>query len=115
MRTADEKRSLLNGISHIKKGDMRGKHEIRPFKLPDAVIKAVKDHIDKFSVMDSHYCRAETKKKYFEEGLSVRKMHKMYQSDVALNDPNLQVSEQAYRKILNLHGSYGFFVPKKDR
>lgn len=115
MRTADEKRVNFEGGCRMAQDDLRGTHQNRPFKLPENVITSVKNHIDSFPVMDSHYCHAETNRKYFEEGLSARKMHRMYVADIVSKDPDMVVSEQMYRKILGLHGSFGFFVPKNDR
>lgn len=42
------------------------------------MIDEVREHIKKFPVIESHYCRENTKRKYLEEGLSIGKMYKLY-------------------------------------
>lgn len=75
-----------------------------------------RDHIKSFPVMESHYCRESTKKKYLEEGLSIAKMYRMYVTDVGKGrDESDLVSQSMYEKIFNTEFNYGFFVPKKDR
>lgn len=95
--------------------DERGKHLNRPFRVPDASKNVVREHIGSFPVMESHYCRKNTAKKYLEEGLSLSKMYRMYKDDIERRGKNSFVSEQIYRRIFNTEFNYGFFIPKKDR
>lgn len=95
--------------------DERGKHFNRPFKVPESLKNVVREHIRSFPVIDSHYCRENTTKKYLEEGLSLCKMYKLYKDIVEERGETLFVSEQMYRRIFNSEFNYGFFIPKKDR
>lgn len=95
--------------------DTRGTHQNRPFRVPQYVIEAVNNHIDSFPTMESHYCWADSQRKYFEEGLNIRKMYKMYMEDIGSKKEEYYVSESFYRKLLNTKGSDGFFHPKKDK
>lgn len=101
--------------TQVNVSDQRGKHNTRPFRISEPVRTLVKEHIESFPVIDSHYCRANTTKKYLEEGLSITKMYKMYVEQRHLNNDNNIVSHQFYEKIYNYEYNYGFFKPKKDR
>lgn len=114
IRTADKKFQAANGTLVVG-NDERGKHLNRPFKVPDMLKNTAREHISSFPVIDSHYCRENTTKKYLEEGLSLRKMYKMYKDDITQRGENSFVSEQMYRRIFNSEFNYGFFIPKKDR
>lgn len=61
--------------------DQRGRHDNRANKYPLEIVQGVEDHINKYPVMDSHYCRETTQRKFLEEGLSITKMYKMYVSE----------------------------------
>lgn len=115
MRTADKKHNSSAEQKEVLKSDQTGTHKNNPFKIPPRNIEAVMEHIKSFPVMDSHYCREETKRKYLEEGLSVCKMFRMFSEDVVSENPDLRVSENMYRNIFNTKFYLGFFVPKKDR
>lgn len=101
----------MKGVIHA---DERGKHKNNPFKIPSSHVQAVLDHIDSFPVMESHYCRAESKREYLEEGLTISRMYKMYKEDIG-EPGGLNVSEYMYRHIFNTERNLGFFIPKKDR
>lgn len=94
--------------------DGRGTAKQNPFKVSDAVIEQVKNDIELYPVMDSHYCRETTKRKYLEEGLTLSEMYRRYNRRMAENNQKI-VSEQMYRKIFNTKFNYGFFKPKNDR
>lgn len=114
IRTADKKIYMVNSTQIIE-SDKRGKHSTRPCRIPDAVKTIAKEHIESYPVIDSHYCRANTTKKYLEEGLSLSKMYRMYVEQRHLNNDNNIVSHQTYERIFNYEYNYGFFKPKKDR
>ena len=54
--------------------DMRGYHEPK-HKLFANNGQFIKDHIESFPIMGSHYCRDGTSRKYLEPGLNIVKMH----------------------------------------
>lgn len=58
--------------------DLRGSHNNCPFKYPVEMEDEVVNHIRKFPVIESHYCRENTQRQYLDPGLSVTKMYAMY-------------------------------------
>lgn len=71
-------------------------------------VKEVKAHIESFPVVDSHYCRASSGKKYLESALNIPKMYSLYKQTT-----QAPVSEWIYRNIFN-EFNISFFKPKKD-
>ncbi|XP_047986390.1 uncharacterized protein LOC125226450 isoform X2 [Leguminivora glycinivorella] len=93
--------------------DQRGKKS-PPNKTKREDVQQVKNHIESFPVMDSHYCRKDTKKKYlYPDAKSVVNMHGLYVDFCKENNEN-PVSESKYRHIFNEEYNYSFYSPKKD-
>ena len=97
----------------------QGKHTKK--KLPQADVEAVKMHINSFPVVESHYCRSRTQKKYLESGLSIRKMYDMFceqrqskalQGGLEYQEP---IKEHFYREVFRTQFNIDFHQPKKDR
>ena len=78
----------------------------------ETLLKEVKDHISSFAVIDSHYCRAKSLKKYLDSSFSVSKMYKMYTE--ACRGPN-KLSEFKHRQVFDTFFNLGFHRPKKDQ
>lgn len=93
--------------------DKRGKHENRR-KLALELIDSVKAHIKSFPLVESHYCRVNTRKKYLDENLSVAKMHRLYLFNHVESHPHTATLRQ-YRDIFNTYFNLSFFKPKKDQ
>ena len=92
---------------------MRGKH--RPYnKTTDQAIKNVKQHIESFLVMASHYSRKDLKNIYLESGLSIAKMYSLYKIQCEEINQN-PVSSITYRRTFCKDCNYSFFKPKKDQ
>ncbi|XP_031355412.1 uncharacterized protein LOC116179702 [Photinus pyralis] len=72
------------------------------------------EHIKRFPVIESHYCRRTTKRKYLEPNLSVAKMYNLYVKDCEEKN-TIPVKLSYYRHIFTHNFNYGFHVPKKDR
>ena len=113
VRTAVKKILKTPGGVLISEPDYRGKHDNRPNSYPDEMLNEVRQHIESFPVMESHYCRKDTKKKYLEENLNLSKMYSMYEFDKKEKKEDY-VAEQKYCKIFNTEYNYSFFLPKKD-
>ncbi|KAF5282318.1 hypothetical protein FQR65_LT14372 [Abscondita terminalis] len=95
-------------VNQIKK-DNRGKQSKASAKKEE-----IKSHINRFPVIDSHYCRRTTKRKYLEANLSVVKMYDLYTK--WCNDNDISPAKLSYyRYIFTTEFNYGFHVPKKDR
>ncbi|CAG9787649.1 unnamed protein product [Diatraea saccharalis] len=92
--------------------DKRGKKS-PPNKTKKEDVQRVKDHIKCFPVMDSHYCRKDSKKKYlYPDAKSVINMYRLYEDSCKEKNKN-PVSESKYRDIFNEEYNYSFFSPKK--
>ena len=73
------KKKAGSNLTQIVLPDYRGKHHNRPLALKEHEKEAIRDHIQSFPRMESHYCRECTERKYLEEGLSISLMYRMYQ------------------------------------
>ena len=88
-------------------------------KTADREIFAVKQHIESFPAIESHYCRASTSRSYLDPNLTIKKMHKLFLEKCTEDDDGVynnlkSVSEGVYRKIFCENYNLGFFKPKKD-
>ena len=64
-------------VTDILQADGRGKHN-KHHRVTEEQREEVIAHINSFPVVDSHYCRAKTNKKYLEAGLTIEKMYGLY-------------------------------------
>ena len=93
--------------------EKRGKH-CRQRKIPAEIQKNMFDHIASFSTVESHYCRASSRKKYLPAHLSVAKMFEMFKK-IQIEQSLKFGSLAKYRKIFDRDFNLGFFKPKKDQ
>lgn len=110
-------------ISPVLVGDQRGKHTNRPLSIKDNVKNCIRDHINSFPIVDSHYVRAESTRKYLESGLTISKMHRLYlewikEKHLTSTNENheniINVTLRQYTDIFNGEFNLSFFKPKKD-
>ncbi|KAG4065134.1 hypothetical protein HA402_007531 [Bradysia odoriphaga] len=85
-----------------------GKHPKKVLSIEQK--QGIRDHINRFPVVESHYCRQNTNKNYLNQGLNLSIMYRLYTEDTA-NPAKLS----AYRNIFNYEFNLAFFRPKKDR
>lgn len=102
--------------SSVISSDQRGKHLNRPHVISKEVKNCIEEHISMFPVVESHYTRANTQKKYLEADLSISKMHRFYMAwvkdkPVSFNAKNVTLRQ--YSDIFNTF-NLSFFKPKKD-
>ena len=83
-------------------------------KYDEVVIKGIKDHIDSFPNMESHYTRSDTNKKYLDCRLNVQKMYDLYVEECAKQEICKVPSIHKYREIFNTM-NLSFHHPRKDR
>lgn len=93
--------------------DKRGRHKLKRRRLPLELVVSVKDHIKSFPLVESHYCRKDSRKKYLDEKLNVARMHRMYCA--VRNDLPNTANLRQYRDIFNTCFNISFFKPKKDK
>ncbi|KAF2878933.1 hypothetical protein ILUMI_27237 [Ignelater luminosus] len=75
-------------------------------KTPDVLIQKVKDHIESFPTMESHYCRKSSKRLYLNSDLSISKIFERSRGEA-------HVSEVTYRRTSGNIYNLSFFNPKK--
>jgi hypothetical protein len=92
--------------------DLRGKCSKQ--KTPQEDFDYIKDHINSFQKVPSHFCRASSTKQYLESGLSLTKMFEMYQ-EKCRHSNRMCLKSSMYRNIFNKEFNLAFHVPKKDR
>ena len=93
--------------------DSRGKH--RPHnKTSNVLVENVKDHIHSFPVVESHYTRRDTQRKYLPSNLNIKKMYELYKEQCAQKRTEA-VSSKQYKNIFNQGFNLSFHVPKKDQ
>lgn len=93
--------------------DQRGRH-MKQRRVADSIKRGIRQHIESFTPVESHYCRKQTDRKYLPESLSLRKMYRLYQ-DSCKEQGTTPAMESTYRKIFNREFNYYFFTPKKDQ
>lgn len=91
---------------------MRGKTNRNHISEGQKVI--IREHINSFPAIESHYCRARTNKKYLESNLNIPKMYDLYVSQEEKNDKR-PVKASYYRYIFCTEFNIDFHVPKSDR
>lgn len=97
---------------NISAPDQRGKGPKKA--TPPETLQRVRNHIERFPVMASHYCREKTQRKYLASDLNITIMYTMYKKDCTKKDL-LFVSSSIYRKIFCEEYNLGFYRPRKDQ
>lgn len=113
----DSAYSHLNPETKTPTPDKRGRHANRPRKTTEAQKETVRNHINCYPRVPSHYVRAKSNKEYFEHGLNCKKMYRQYKT--WCGEQNIpaanQATERQYKTVLDYEFNIGFFKPKKDR
>lgn len=73
----------------------------------------VREHIESFPTVQSHYCRKTTTRKYLEKHLSIRKMYELYR-EKCKSDDREPVKYWLYDHVFCTEYNIGFHRPKKD-
>ncbi|XP_072400529.1 uncharacterized protein [Diabrotica undecimpunctata] len=103
--------------------DMRGRHETRPNKIPDQIIKSIEDHINSFPRRKSHYSRNDNlNRRYLSSELNLRLMHRLYLKKYEPEQHNLldtpefkpKVSYTYYRRVFVENFNLTFGHPRTD-
>jgi hypothetical protein len=92
--------------------DMRGRNTKR--RTDEQELNFIRNHIESFPRIPSHYCRSSTTKDYLEPDLSLEKMYDMYVENCHKYHLN-PLKKSMYRTIFKEEFNIGFHVPKKDR
>lgn len=105
-----KKKDILTGVPA---NDSRGKHKNHR-RVSEERKQLVREHITSFPAIESHYCRASSKRIYLESQLSLNKMYDLYKESCK-NNSSEPVKKSMYSKIFNEEYNIAFHVPKKDR
>ncbi|XP_055704089.1 uncharacterized protein LOC129802363 [Phlebotomus papatasi] len=73
-------------------------------------LACVREHIASFPCIESHYCRADSSKKYLESHLNVSKMYRLFRQKY----PDSKITEKVYRNVFQFNFNLSFHKPKKD-
>jgi len=83
-------------------------------KLPFELRQDVRNHINKFPTVESHYCRKSSEKQYLPQGLNLSEMYRLYvQECMSAGKP--AAKKWAYCNIFRSEFNLGFHKPKKDQ
>lgn len=76
--------------------------------------KGIRDHINSFQRVESHYLRSQTTRKYIDGSLTLAQMYRYYKQDQ--EQKGLPVAKKCnYDNIFNTEFNISFFQPKKDQ
>ncbi|CAG9822207.1 unnamed protein product [Phaedon cochleariae] len=92
--------------------DKRGK-SVPGNKTAPELVAAVKEHIESFPTVRSHYSRKTTKEDYLDSKLSISKMYSLYKEKCESEEKQF-VTFITYKRIFGEHYNLSFFKPKKD-
>ncbi|XP_028136093.2 uncharacterized protein LOC126892938 [Diabrotica virgifera virgifera] len=112
VKTVVKKTHHSNSISP--QADLRGKVQCNS-RLPKHFKDSVRHHIKSFALIESHYCRKNSTKKYLPPDLNISKMYRLYKTYCSDNNINTIASYAIYREVFNNEFNLGFFIPKKDQ
>lgn len=100
------------GTTGIVAEDRRGR-VCKNSKLDDSIKQSVRDHINLFETVESHYCRKNTSKRFLPPTLNISKMYGLYIE--YCDQKNIKAATECiYRTIFNTEYNFSFFIPKKD-
>lgn len=111
IRTVVKKNS--GSITGIQMQDNRGKHG-NQFKLDAALKDRAKEHINSIPRIESHYCRARSKREYIEGSRSIATLHRDY-VDKCKAEGKGYLSYKLYYNIFVNDFNISFWKPKKDQ
>lgn len=91
--------------------DKRGK-DAAVNKLDQETIQPVKNHIESFPRMESHYSRKDSRKEYLAHDLNINKMYELY-AIKCKQENTTPVKESKYRQVFCEDYNFSFYRPKK--
>ena len=95
--------------------DKRGKHEPHN-KTTKNAMELVQKHIESFPVVEGHYTRKDSNRKYLGADLNITRMYQLYLEQCKVEIPEKDiVSQSVYRKVFNEEYNFSFHVPNKDQ
>lgn len=93
--------------------DLRGKQQSAN-KTPDSDVNFIRQHIESFPTVPSHYTRKHSARGYLDSCLTIRKMYQLYEEEC--KKTNRRVCRfGVYRNIFCTQYNLSFHKPKKDQ
>ena len=92
--------------------DNRGK-QCPTTNILESEKEIIRQHIRSFPVIESHYCRKTSQRKYLEKDPSIRKMYDLYCNELKNKGEKCQ-KFLLYDAIFGTEFNIGFHTPKKD-
>ena len=92
VKTLDVSQSRISYVHNMRKSDtgtprvnVKLNNENRKRVIPDAQKQSVRDHINSLPTMESHYCRSNSRRKYFESHLNINRLYALYKAKCLKN------------------------------
>lgn len=97
----------------IVEGDKRGMHT-NHYQVPEFVKDPVRDHINRFPCVPSHYSRERSSRKYLGSHLNLSRLYNMYRSECEDKDlsPDQIAKDWLYNDIFNSEFNISFKVSR---
>ena len=105
-------KNVKDKVTGVPREMIQGKHQKKT--IPEVQKKIVRDHIESFPKINSHYCRSTSSKEYLDSSLSVAKMYNLY-LEMCTEKGLDPVKLHLYNHIFNFEYNLAFHKPKKDR
>ena len=86
----------------------------KPREIEQEKTDSVKEHINMFAKVESHYTRENSKREYLDEKLSISEMYRLY-IIWARKNGKMIATKHHYNDIFNTQFNLSFFKPKKDQ
>lgn len=111
-RTALVKLNEVGVMEKDKRGGRQRSKETK--KMEESMRFKIKEHINRFPKVESHFCRAKTSKMYLHPDLTLHKMFFMFLDDLQSLGSKLKCSYHTYRRVFK-EQNLSFLSPKKDQ
>lgn len=83
-------------------------------KIAEQAVHFLKQHIQAFPTVSSHYCRKDSKKMYLDPKLNIKQMYRLYKEECVKENMEC-LKESYYRHIFRTHFNLSFHKPRKDQ
>lgn len=83
-------------------------------KVPESSKDKIREHIDSFPKLESHYSRKDTNKLYLEGSLNLPKMYALYKEKCEQEWKIIPEKQSLYRTVFDNEFNLAFHTPKKD-
>lgn len=112
IQTAHNK--LNSGLGAVSP-DKRGRHVRALNHLSEQRKELIRNHINSIPLVDSHYCREKSSRKYMSQELNIKKLYLLFQEKLAEDQIKIEITERQYRDVFNNDFNIAFQMPQKDQ